>query len=209
MQEQRLKESPPTIPARTQERQHQPPTKLLRFDKNDERYKGINIPKPTGGNLMYTPSETVTNTMNFVQGKPTPNRTEIRAFKEKMIAERVIPISISQLNYLVQKHGGPDKEPAPKCWNVRGREEIISIEDLVKKVNDSHIMMWTIEDTCDAVWMEKREKLSLSKEVVPEEVKRPAIKTVNAYHTALLSIPELVGKVAKPEAAKPGPKVKN
>ena len=96
-----------------------------------------------------------------------------------------------------------------RCWNVRGREEIISIEDLVQKVNNSHIMSWTIKDTCDAVWAEKREKLLLSKEVVPEEVKRPAIKTVNAYHTALLSIPELAGRVVKPEVAKPGPKAKN
>jgi len=78
-------------------------------------------------------------------------------------------------------------------------------------VNISPIKKWTIENTCDALWSEKKEKKvwfrQVMKEgVVLEEVKRPARKTVNAYHTALLSIPELAGRVINPEAVKPGPK---
>mmetsp|Transcript_21043 Transcript_21043/g.38043 ORF Transcript_21043/g.38043 Transcript_21043/m.38043 type:complete len:590 (-) Transcript_21043:138-1907(-) len=205
-QERRLMERPPT---KSVKKQDQKTLTRIRFDKNDTKYEGIKLPTPSAGNLIYTPTEAVTNIMNFIQSKPTPSRTDVRAFKEKMIAEKIVPISISQLNHLVQTHGGPDKESAPKCWNAKGREELISIEDLAKKVNDSQ-MMWGIENTCDAVWAQKREKFS-KEGLGLEEVKRPDKKTVNAYHTALLSIPEIAHKVIKPEIIKlkPGPKVKN
>lgn len=92
-----------------------------------------------------------------------------------------------------------------RVWNLKGREEIMSIDDLVKQVHSSYIL-WTFDDTCNAVWAVKRQKFSKGG---MEEVKRPDKKTVNGYHTALLSIPELAGKVVKPELAKPGPKVKD
>ena len=124
IQEQRLKENPPMIPVKIQQqnRKH-PPTsssssvKANRFDKNDSKYDGIDLPSPADGNLMYTPSECVTTIMNFIQGSNNskPNRSDVRRFKEKIIANRLIPISISQLNYLLAKHGGPGSEdPAPR-----------------------------------------------------------------------------------------------
>jgi hypothetical protein len=146
--------------------------------------------------------------MAFIRSDPTPNRVAVRAFKEKMIAEKIVPISISQLNALVSTHGGPGKEPAPRNWSQKGASELISIEDLAQKVNES-LAMWTIDDTLDVVWAKKKEKLAAK--AGAEGVKCPDRKTVNAYHTALLSIPEIAHKVIKPDVVKlkPGPKGKN
>ena len=90
----------------------------------------------------------------------------------------------------------------------------MSIDDLVKIVHDSQIM-WTFEDTANVIWAEKRKKFGTKDgdngEQVQVDVKRPDKKTVNGYHTALLSIAELAGRVIKPEfiPMKPGPKPKN
>ena len=127
IQEQRLKESPPMIPVKTQQQSRkQPPSssssavKANRFDKNNSKYDGIDLPSPADGNLMYTPSECVTTIMNFMQGSNNtkPNRSDVRLFKEKIIATRLVPISISQLNYLLAKHGGPGKDPAPRYVRI-------------------------------------------------------------------------------------------
>merc|ERR1711957_696182 len=97
-------------------------------------------------------------------------------------------VSISRLNELVERHsGGPGKEPAPQNWNQKGATDLISIEDLARKVNESQAM-WTIDDTLGVVWAKKKEKLSKAGK---EGVKCPDKKTVDAYHTALLSIPEI------------------
>ena len=89
--------------------------KSVKYDKNDPKYDGITLPEPAGGNSMYTPAEAIANILTFSQSKPTPNKGAIRAFKEKMIATRLIPVAISQLNSLISKHSGPDKkEPAPR-----------------------------------------------------------------------------------------------
>ena len=109
MQEERLNERPATVPPRIKERGNQPPKKIIRFDKNDKRYADFHIPKPTGGNVMYTPSEAITTVMDFMKSYPPPNRTVVRLFKEKMVAESVIPISVGGLNELIRKYG--DKEP--------------------------------------------------------------------------------------------------
>ena len=178
---------------------------MNRFNKDDTRYEGINLPKPPAGNLIYTPAEAVATIMSYTQSEPKPpSRSNIRSYKEKMIAEKVVPVSISQLNYSVKMHGGPNSPPAPKCWNLRGAEEIISIVDLVKMISDSQ-MIWGIDQTRDALWAEKKGKRGS----LDQGVKQPDRKTVNAYHTALLSIPEVAHKIVKSEAHKPGPKVKN
>ena len=98
MQELRLKEKPPTIPARRRKKQEnqKSPSSLSttrlkdRFDKNDKKYNHIKLPTPLGG-FLYTPSEAVANIINYIESKPTPSRGDVRAFKEKMIAERVVP----------------------------------------------------------------------------------------------------------------------
>jgi len=204
IQERHLRENPP--PA-TDRKLPQKLLKRIRFDKTDKKYAGITLPLPSEGNLIYTPSEAVAHIMDFINGDPPPNRATVRAFKEKMIAEKIVPISISQLNQLVYVHGGPGKEPAPRNWNQKGASDLISIEDLAQKVHESHAM-WTINDTRNAVWAKKTEKFAAR--MGAEGVKCPDKKTVNAYHTALLSIPEVAHKVIKPEIVnlKPGPKSK-
>lgn len=206
IQEDRLRERPP--PDRPERKVHQKPHKRIRFDKTDKKYAGIALPPPSEGNLIYTPQEAVAHITDFIRGDPPPNRAAVRAFKEKMIAEKIVPISISQLNQLVYVHGGPGKEPAPPDWNQKGASDLISIEDLAQKVHESHAM-WTIDDTLDVVWAKKTEKFAAK--AGAEGVKCPDKKTVTAYHTALLSIPEVAPKVIKPEIVKlkPGPKGKN
>ena len=78
-----------------------------------------------------------------------------------------------------------------RCWNLKGRAEIINIDDLAQKVHESHFM-WTIDKTRDAVWAEKKLKDGSN------AAKKPDVKTINAYHSALLSIPEVADKVVKP-----------
>jgi len=197
IQQERLKKSPPAVPARKpQVANKKRPLKASgtstksKFDLNDPKYTKIVLPAPADGGSMYTPSEAIANILSFSQsGK---SRSELRAVKDKMIATRVVPIGISQLNSLVA--GGLEK--APMYWNQKGRTEIMSIHELAKAVQESNIV-WAIENTREAIWQAKRVK-----EGDDKDVKGPDVKTVNAYHTALLSMPELNGKVRKPEPIK-------
>ena len=191
IQQERLKKLPPTVPAKKPQVVKKRPlkasgtsTKSNCFDLNDPKYSKIVLPAP-GNGLMYTPSEAICNILSLSQSK---SRSEVRALKEKMIATRVVPIGISQLNSLLA--GGLEK--APMHWNQKGRTEIMSIHELAKAVHESNII-WTIDNTREAIWQAKRVK-----EGTDKDVKGPDVKTVNAYHTALLSMPELNGKVKKP-----------
>ena len=194
IQQERLKKSPPSAPvSKPQVANRKRPLKASGtsnksncFDLNDPKYSKIVLPPPADGGPMYTPSEAIANILSFSQsGK---SRSEMRAVKEKMIATRVVPIGISQLNSLLA--GGLEK--APTYWNQKGRTEIMSIPELAKAVQESNII-WSIENTREAIWQAKRVK-----EGADKDVKGPDVKTVNAYHTALLSMPELSGKVKKP-----------
>ena len=56
-------------------------------------------------------------------------RTYMKRIKDEMV-ERYLPINISRLNELIQKHAGPGLPPPPQYWNARGRPEIAPIQEL-------------------------------------------------------------------------------
>lgn len=98
-----------------------------------------------------------------------------------------------------------------RYWSQKGREELMSIGDLSQLVTNHPLAVWSIDDTRDAIWERKRVKSMARKpDLAPEDVKCPDMKTVHAYHTALLSLPSIVHKVVKPDniRLKPGPKPK-
>lgn len=114
VQEQRLRENPPAVPEKsTLPTSQTKKRKEIRFNKNDKKYRHIHLPPPLDG-AVYTPKECVDNMYNFANQVPPPGRSDVRAFKEKMIAEKFVPVAMSQLNHLCTTHGGPDKPPAPK-----------------------------------------------------------------------------------------------
>ncbi|KAL9183109.1 hypothetical protein ACHAXT_004896 [Thalassiosira profunda] len=219
LQEKRLKENPPKTSYKGRGKSIGAAADLMttRFDPRDKRYKGIELPEPMDGNRMYTPAEMVALINNYAkpEGKPERSRSDVRAFKEKMIAEGMVPVSITQLNSLMRRYGGPDsKGSAPKTWNAKGNIEIISIDELVEKVVAAPGTYWTLDDTRQAVYdakIAKGQNPWRKNQKDPEEVKAPNQKTVNVYHTALLSVPEVASKVVKPihVRIKPGPKPKN
>lgn len=199
----------------------------IKYDPNDPKYKDIHLPPPSNGNLMYTPTEAVSHVMDCIDklypnGNPCKaSLSEVAAFKEKMIHEKLIPVAKSRLNELIRMHGGEGKPPAPTEWNTKGRAEIINIEDLAKRVEESPLPQWNIDNTRDVLWEEKRKK-QLSKNnnigyygnpMSAEEVKEPLACTVSVYHTALMSTPSIAHKVVKPIYVKlksgPKPKKKN
>ena len=102
IQERRLKEMPPIITVQKIEKTKGPP-KPIKWNKNDKKYRKIKLPEPADGNMIYTPAETIAHIRNFAESDPTPPRTQVRAMKEKMIAEKLIPVSISQLNFLLSR----------------------------------------------------------------------------------------------------------
>lgn len=108
-QEARLAETPPPASVRRGLR----PRAGVKFRGDDAKYEGVSLPDPADG-LMHTPAEAVANVRKLAEGNPRPGRSDVRLFKEKMIASGMVPVAIARLNHLLKDHGGLGQPPAPR-----------------------------------------------------------------------------------------------
>jgi len=151
----------------------------------------IRLPRPADGETQYCPQEAATiiadaeSNVEQLCGSKSKNdqRTFMRQFKDKMIADTLIPVQKTALNELCKGHGKPGQPLANPFWNMRGRKPIlVSINTLRDSFDDQQkarlLQGWTKEDT---------------KKVLMDALKAkgvtdpPCNDTINAYHSALMS----------------------
>ena len=160
-------------------------------------YDEIRLPRPQGSNIVYTAAEAVNVLETLIRqikslDQPWPERTLRILIKEKMVNEKRIPVKICRFNRILKavENGG-----SPQLyWNSRGRPNILPFKKLRDEF-DKHAkregVAWTFKDTKDVLVEElkrKREKVGL----YSSTVKPPCNRTISAYHSALLSVPDLV-----------------
>ncbi|KAL7554775.1 hypothetical protein ACHAWF_018310 [Thalassiosira exigua] len=89
------------------------PDKKLRAsdEENLEVIEVIEMPSLMEGSGMYSPLETAAYISNIIACKP--GRSYINAYKEEMIAQKLVPVQKSQLNAIVAQYGGSTRPLAP------------------------------------------------------------------------------------------------
>ena len=174
-------------------------------------YSDIRLPRPLGGNIVYSSAEAVNvvNTLvcqNQKSDNPHPDRTLLVLVKQKMIDEKRIPVQICRFNRIL-KHVANGGSPQLH-WNARGRPEILPLEKLRVLFDDHNKregVAWKFDHTkkalTNALKMQREENGLDASTVEP-----PCNLTVGAYHSALLSMPDLanrfcIAKCAAREAA--------
>ena len=163
----------------------------------------IRLPRPEDGKMTYTPSEAIihveTASKNVEELSGTTNRnvhrTFLKEFKQKMINEKMVPVQISALNDLVKDYGESTDKPPPVFWNTRGRPDILSLQtlhDAWKKQQSEHTLTgWSKANTKNLVWDALRAMKG------DDDTKAPCTETVDAYHSALMSMPGVTQRSAK------------
>ena len=165
----------------------------------------IRLPRPRGGNLVYSVAEAVDVVsvlvrQNDEQNKHSP-RFYLDAIKQKMIDDVRVPVQRSQLNRLL----GAAKEgkTLPTFWNQCGRPEIMSLAELRAKFDD-HAKRdgncWTLEQTKNALINQTKEKLTVAG-LDSSIIESPYKQTIRAYHSALMSMPDLLLRKCNPKNA--------
>lgn len=90
----------------------------------DKTHQGTKIkiflPPPANGNQIYSPSEAVSHICCLMKSLTGRNgnisssaRSYIHMFKVKMVDDELVPVSLTQLNALVNEYGGSDKPNPP------------------------------------------------------------------------------------------------
>ena len=140
-------------------RRHLSQNELEVFTSQEQRQiilNDIRLPRPRGGNLVYSGAEAVSAVNTLVKqnatannGQPLhPKRLFLVLVKEKMIQDRRIPVQKDRLNKILQ--AAKDGVPPPVVWSNRGRPDIMTIEYLRKEF-DEHSKRsgksWDVTDT--------------------------------------------------------------
>ena len=165
----------------------------------------IRLPRPRGGNLVYSIAEAVDVVSVLVRNNDEQNKHSpqfyLDAIKQKMIDEVRVPVQRTQLNKILV--AAKDGKKLPTFWNQRGEREIMSLMDLRAKFDD-HAKRdgncWTLEQTKNALINRLKEKLTaagLDSAIIQSPVKQ----TIRAYHSALMSMPDLLLRKCNPKNA--------
>lgn len=133
-------------------------------------------------------------------GNGQRGRSIVTMMKDEMIERGYVPVERSQLNKLVQNHGGKGKPRAPLYWNNRGAKMIMTMEELYELYR-AHVEQWgegawQISDTKEALMNTRREQaeknlIELGLPGEPSVIREVDPKTVKIYHSALMSLPEV------------------
>ena len=153
------------------------------------------VPRPQNG-LMYHPFELkdalIELETNTEQLSGTKNKNTQRSFKahykQEIINRGYVPIKMTAINKFALKYIETDAE-LPLYWNQKGRRDYMSVDDLYAKYQERKFAgcEWTIDDTKEAVFGEKKARV-ITNGKDPNQVRAPEKKTVDAYHSALMSM---------------------
>ena len=185
-----------TAPRAKQRKLSSATTKVFTIQERKQRiYDSVRLPRPRGGNLVYSVAETVEVIHVLVRqnnkNKTHPARCYLAAVKQKMINEVRVPAKRSQLNQLLKDDG--EGKSLPTFWDCRGRPDYMSLGDLRIEF-DEHAKRdgncWTHEQTENALVKRMKAKLT-SAGLDLSTINPPNHKTVRAYHSALMPMPDL------------------
>mmetsp|Transcript_27431 Transcript_27431/g.65962 ORF Transcript_27431/g.65962 Transcript_27431/m.65962 type:complete len:267 (-) Transcript_27431:179-979(-) len=155
-------------------------------------YDEIRLPRPQGGNMVYSAAEAVHVIDTIVAQNVVDNkngrhlkRLVLTIVKQKMMDEKRVPVKRSQLNYIYKV--AKDGMSPPIFWNNRGQPEIMPLEEL-RALFDAHAKRegsgWTVESTTNALLVKMKAKLEAngldSSTMLP-----PYHQTIMSYHSAL------------------------
>ena len=186
----------PLLPRKRKSAESEP----IQSSAGDKAVHNIRLPRPANAALVYRPQEAVDIVHEMMNAQPT--RSYRRAFKEKMIADRKVPVKMTRLNNMIRDHA-PGKPRASVFWNTRGPQEIMPIEDLRAKYDEKTKRVgagWSMDDTKAALF-ERRKANAVDNNIDASLVKEPIRHTVLAYHCALMSMPDIVVRACAPKTA--------
>jgi len=94
----------------------------------------IDLPSTMDGKSQYTPFEAVAYINNVIESGKSKSYT--KAYKDKMMQAKLVPVKKTQLNTLIKQYGGDDKV-APLNWNSRGvqKQDNLILQFLNKQKN--------------------------------------------------------------------------
>ena len=155
-------------------------------------YDSVRLSQPAGGNLVYSVAEAVGIINSLAsQNQVHPPRTYLDAVKQTMVDELRIPVQRTQINRLLKVT--EERKALPTYWNRRGPPDIMSLADLRSRFDENakrEGSSWTHEQTERALIDKMRQKLT-NAGVDASTLKPPHEKTVQAYHSALMSMADL------------------
>jgi len=163
--------------------------------KQSESENEVNVPPPANDALIYQTYEAAVH-LKFMEANlealsGTSNKNTQRRFrrryKDEMINKGYVPLKKSALNDFAAAYAQEGSPAPPPFWNMKGRREYMSIDDLQGLVTDKRARTgcsWTREDTAEAIFEAKKAR-ALNDGKDPNEVTKPEKKTIDAYHAAL------------------------
>ena len=164
----------------------------------------ITLPALEDGEDMYSPFFTV-NILNQ-QAKRFSGRdadAHLAAVKNAIIEHKRIPIKKGQLNKILARHNDPNNDyQAGVFWNQTGRPITVPIETVktkfVEQQSSRTSREWTLADTRKVV-NEATIAAHKAKGYAESSVTLPCKKTVQAYHSSLMSDPDITQRKGKPK----------
>ena len=168
------------------------------------------VPRPADGRLVYYPHELKQVLKNLDEHieelSGTKNKNEQRSFKarykEELTAKGYAPLKSSAMNDFHKKYVKGDEEP-PLMFNQKGGQEYLSLEELhahLQKKGERVGQGWSYDDTRKAVYDAKKARAEKSGKDI-RSIAEPHKKTVDAYHSALMGMPNIVNRTAQSKTA--------
>ena len=147
---------------------------------------------------MYSVAEAVSTVKSLVeQNQVHPPRAYLDAIKQKMIDDSRVPVKRARLNKILK--AAQEGKTLPTCWGRQGPAEIMSLVELRSKFDDNAKRdgnSWTEDQTERALVDNMKQKLTDSG-MDSSTIKPPDQKTIQAYHSALMSMPDLQERLCK------------
>ena len=175
------------------------PARPSKKQKTGEKQEGkeaeVNVPPPANNALIYQTYEAaqvlkeLEANIESLSGTSNKNmqRSFRRRFKDEMIKKGYVPLKKSALNDFTAAYAQDNSPAPPPFWNMKGRREYMSIDDLRTLVTDKRARtgcQWTREDTAEAIFDAKKAR-AIQEGKDTNELAMPEKKTIDAYHAAL------------------------
>lgn len=174
------------------------PSKKQKIVENQlENQQEVHVPPPANNALIYQTYEAaqalkqMEENVERLSGTSNKNtqRCFKRRFKDEMINRGYVPLKKSALNDFAAAYAQQESPAPPPFWNMKGRREYMSIDDLRAKVTEKRTQAggggnWSLDDTEAAIFEAKKAR-AIQEGKDPDDVKKPEKKTISAYHAAL------------------------
>jgi len=164
----------------------------------------ITLPPLEADEKMYTPFFAI-NILNRESNRfdGQVGISHLRSVKQAMVDHKRVPVSVTQLSRILKRHNDPKEDyQAGVLWNQTGPPIFLPVSDLKDQFLDHQANRdsreWTLADTRNA--LNKAATAShASKGFAASSLKLPCDRTVQAYHSSLMSDPDITQRKGKPK----------